>query len=133
MNTPTPKATPNDRAELRTAELLMKIQLELEVHFGDGTGETGAQILKVVEPYVRHLTLAAHHTQQKVLEAKISAAKEILEYRSYEIGEGAKQIVIPRGERRRFVDEFDFRGHINSWEAELTALQETNGTLPGKE
>jgi hypothetical protein len=61
--------------------------------------------------------------ERMVGEAKISAAEEILSYRSYEVGEGAKPIVMPKGEKRRFVDEFDLWGHINTWKSELAELQ----------
>lgn len=62
--------------------------------------------------------------KQAELRGNIEGAKEILSYRSYEIGEGAKPIIMPKGERRRFVDEFDIAGHINTWTTELEAEME---------
>jgi hypothetical protein len=60
------------------------------------------------------------------LVAKIEAAREILEYRSYKIGVGAKPILMPLGECRRFVDELDFECLIAGWEYERAHL--TNQT-----
>lgn len=80
-------------------------------------------------PYPDELTAAkrlraeaATLIQQKLLEARIAAAQEILNYRSYTIGKGEPSIRMPRDEVRRFVDEFDITAHINSWKSELSQL-----------
>lgn len=66
--------TTPDKDELKTAELLMKLQLELEVKHGDGTGQTGSALMQTIEPYIKHLILALkksdRHTTQQLKQFK---------------------------------------------------------------
>lgn len=81
---------------LETAELLMKLQLELEVKHGDGSGETGTALMKTIEPYIKHLIL--HHQSLEAARREARIAELNTQRKRFEIPE---QVLSKDGVHRR--------------------------------